>query len=137
MTKTNIIKVKVKRLDQLENIIHSDVSLIKLDVEGHELSVLKGAETLIMKSKPIILFEHLSDEINEGTSPVIKDLLSKGYEMYVLGNNFYFGPSIIGKSISFLLRSIFGHQKSISRVKFFEKRFYEMVIALPKKTTTI
>ncbi len=50
------IKVKV---DTLENIIPTEleISLIKIDVEGAELGVLKGAERILKQSKPVILFE--------------------------------------------------------------------------------
>ena len=30
---------------------------MKIDVEGHELNVLKGGEQTIMKCKPVIMFE--------------------------------------------------------------------------------
>ena len=34
-----------------------DIALIKIDVEGHEISVLKGAVNIISNSKPLILIE--------------------------------------------------------------------------------
>jgi FkbM family methyltransferase len=51
-----IIEVDVHRLDEL---IPSDkkVRLIKLDVEGAELDVLKGATQLLLSSRPYVLFE--------------------------------------------------------------------------------
>ncbi|MCK4406805.1 MAG: FkbM family methyltransferase [Bacteroidales bacterium] len=50
------IKVQVKTLD---SIIPDTVKidLIKIDVEGGELPVLKGAKKVILKNKPIIIFE--------------------------------------------------------------------------------
>ncbi len=38
--------------------------VIKLDVEGHELGVLQGAEATLLKAKPAIIFEnlHISDK---------------------------------------------------------------------------
>ncbi|PRC60751.1 FkbM family methyltransferase, partial [Mycobacterium sp. ITM-2017-0098] len=37
------------------------VSLIKIDVEGHELQVLEGAVELITAAQPIIVFEQGKD----------------------------------------------------------------------------
>lgn len=47
------ITVEMKRLDYLLN--HAD--LMKIDVEGAELGVLKGAKRLVANSRPIIMFE--------------------------------------------------------------------------------
>lgn len=45
-------------LSPLDNLyIKGDISLIKIDVEGHELDVLKGAEQTIKKHKPVIAIE--------------------------------------------------------------------------------
>ncbi len=53
------IEVKV---DTLDNIVGREsvkkVSLIKIDVEGAEYFVLKGAENCIKRDKPVIVFEH-------------------------------------------------------------------------------
>lgn len=48
------------RLDTLDNVIpkNTPIDFLKIDVEGGELGVLKGAKKLIKKNKPIIVFEH-------------------------------------------------------------------------------
>lgn len=50
------IKVELKKLD---NIIPKEdkISLIKIDVEGGEFDVLKGAIKILKRDKPIIIFE--------------------------------------------------------------------------------
>jgi len=53
--KTRTISVELKTLDSLIN--RDEVDTIKIDVEGAELSVLKGANTLLHKSRPTIMFE--------------------------------------------------------------------------------
>lgn len=51
------IKVKTEKLD---SIVPADlpIRLIKIDVEGGEMGVLKGAASIIRKWKPIVIFEH-------------------------------------------------------------------------------
>ncbi|NVO01363.1 MAG: FkbM family methyltransferase [Bacteroidetes bacterium] len=53
-----ISQITVKT-DLLDNIIPSDekIDFIKIDVEGAELNVLKGAEKTIIKNQPLIIFE--------------------------------------------------------------------------------
>ena len=49
------IHVFMKRLDSI--IIADDVDVIKIDVEGAELGVLKGAVELIKRCRPILMYE--------------------------------------------------------------------------------
>lgn len=46
------------RLDTLEI---TGVDFLKVDVEGHELAVLQGAESCIRENKPVVIIELLSD----------------------------------------------------------------------------
>ena len=50
-------------LDSLEL---NNIDLIKIDIEGNELNVLKGALETIQRNKPIIEFEynHLANKLN-------------------------------------------------------------------------
>lgn len=50
------IEVELKKLDE---VISSSIKInfIKIDVEGAELGVLKGAEQLLKRDKPIVIFE--------------------------------------------------------------------------------
>jgi len=57
------------------------VSLIKVDVEGHELSVFKGAEHLLRRDYPTLLFECESrHRNNELLWPVFAYLRGLGYD---------------------------------------------------------
>ena len=42
---------------RLDDVIQHDVGFIKIDVEGHELAVLRGSNSLIGRSRPILLVE--------------------------------------------------------------------------------
>jgi FkbM family methyltransferase len=60
------------RTDLLDNIIPEDfpIAFIKIDVEGGELQVLRGAAKTIRRSKPVVVFEHgLGAADYYGTTP--------------------------------------------------------------------
>lgn len=125
-----ITKIEVKRLDDLSEVTKSKISLIKIDVEGHELSVLNGARNIIERDAPVILFEQGIEEIFEGSSKVIDLLRSLGYRFYTIENRFFFGEALHLKIASLALRAIFGYQKNIVEKECFERRFFEMIIAV-------
>jgi FkbM family methyltransferase len=76
----------------LDSIIpeHEKIDLIKIDVEGGEFGVLKGAENLIKRNKPYIIFEcGLGASDYYGTTPeAIFDFLSNktGLKISLLNN---------------------------------------------------
>lgn len=66
--------VSTMTIDQLKL---SKVSLIKIDVEGMELAVLKGAQTTIDKHKPLL---YLECDREENTIAILQYLESLGYD---------------------------------------------------------
>jgi FkbM family methyltransferase len=61
------------------------ISVIKIDTQGSELSVLKGAHDVISHDKPVIIFEFVSDYLNNPPAEFdeIKNLLTD-YEILAL-----------------------------------------------------
>jgi FkbM family methyltransferase len=125
------MEIEVKKLDDLSEIDRTNISLIKIDVEGHELQALEGALTTIKDNRPVILFEQHPHDFSNGTSEVVELLRNVDYKFYTIENRLRFGNNAITKAISLCLRSLFGFQKLILATSTFESRLYEMIIAVP------
>jgi len=78
------IEVEVKCLDAVIS-VEIPISFIKIDVEGGEFDVLKGAKSTIIRNKPFILFEFGIGASNYyGTKPEdIYNLLVSSYGMQI------------------------------------------------------
>jgi FkbM family methyltransferase len=72
---TREIQVKVQKLDKL--IESQDVDTIKIDVEGAELGVLRGAQDILSKSRPIVMFESGPGECLGYTKAALWQLLTE------------------------------------------------------------
>ncbi|MGO8825833.1 MAG: FkbM family methyltransferase [Acidimicrobiales bacterium] len=82
------ITVPVTTLDEL---VGADPpALIKIDVEGSELLVMKGARRLLEGYGPVLLFEHNGYCAHFGiTPPEVRSFLTEaGYTMYLLDGSF-------------------------------------------------
>src|SRR5262249_35136776 len=80
------IDVDINRLDDLLP-AGVRIDFIKIDVEGAELDVLRGAQATIRRDKPRILFEHARIHNAEyGTTPeMVYDLLTAGCGLKIYG----------------------------------------------------
>ena len=55
--KIDAIEVEVRQLDEVLSARKAPITLLKIDVEGGELDVLKGAHEILLSDKPLIVFE--------------------------------------------------------------------------------
>ncbi len=82
-TEAIIYEVKTDTLDSFTKEKNITPDVIKIDVEGHELSVLKGAESFIQKHHPTLIIEieqrHHKDINIEN---VFESFKQKGYHCY-------------------------------------------------------
>ena len=65
---------------------HSNVGFIKIDVEGHEESVIEGAIELLTTVKPNLLIEIEQRHIDKDISQIFSKILALGYEGFFLLN---------------------------------------------------
>lgn len=124
-------------LRTLDSVIDQDenVTLMKIDVEGHELQAIAGAKDTISRNKPIILFEQFSEEFADGSSKVIDLLKTMGYANFLIIEHLpslsYSLPKIIRRPLFFLQRLVVGDSIRIVPCKHFEQKYYSSIIAVP------
>jgi len=120
--------VLFNQFDKLK--IKEKIDLVKIDVEGDEINVLKGMEKMLVKYSPIILFESQEKEIINGTSKVISFLKSKKYNKFYSIENYNKNYINFFDKIIYTLKFIFvSRKKYILRRKNFQKKYYSLIIA--------
>jgi FkbM family methyltransferase len=68
-------QTKLSRVTTLDSFDLDHVTFVKIDVEGHELEVLRGAETTLAKWRPMLLVE-----VKSGNSAAVDEFLTnRGY----------------------------------------------------------
>jgi hypothetical protein len=71
-------RIQCKTGDQiLRETVLQPPTIIKIDTEGHEVSVIKGLKNIIDKFRPVIFFEHISLSNKE-----VMALVPEGYDLY-------------------------------------------------------
>ena len=79
-------EVPLARLDDILGIEGPPLSLMKIDVQGHELEVLRGADAVISRHRPALILEHEDDlylsasEASARKTDLSKLLSRLGYE---------------------------------------------------------
>lgn len=70
------IPVRVAALDDFD---FRDVGLVKVDVEGHELAVLEGAQATLARERPVLLVEIEARHLGEPVAAAFARIASWGY----------------------------------------------------------
>ena len=106
------------------------VDLVKIDVEGFELGVLRGLQRTLERHRPIVLAEALPARIDPatGTTEVAELLASLGYVPYEMA---WRRRSRV-KWLDAMLTALHGTRVRVLRpIRRFEHRSYPMVVFLP------
>ncbi len=75
-------KVKVARLDSFKDLKKKKIDLIKIDVEGYEIEVLKGMGKILKNTKMIMIEIHKSNMyLNYNPKKIEKFLKKNGFKM--------------------------------------------------------
>jgi FkbM family methyltransferase len=75
------------RVSTLDNFNIPDVGIIKIDVEGHELAVLRGARATLERDRPSLIVEILERLNGNSFSQIIEYTASLSYKCYRLSDN--------------------------------------------------
>ncbi|MDB2426116.1 FkbM family methyltransferase [bacterium] len=127
----NSTQISVEKLDDL-SLDFSNLTFIKIDVEGFEENVLKGGLNTLNKSQPLVVFEQTKKDFRNGSSPSLDLLKSLGYKFCWQQSE---------KSSKFwLIRRFFnlfnilgGFKRKIVTGEQVPKQFHSMLIAVPPR----
>ncbi len=91
-TTEQIYRVQLRQLDDLVNdqlahkqLVSDRIGLLKIDVEGNELSVLEGARELIRQQR---IRDIVFEDFGQYPTPVTQFLEAQGYTLFYLGKRF-------------------------------------------------
>ena len=65
------------------------INLIKVDVEGAEMKVFKGIESIINRDFPFLIFEvtdHMLNQLGSSKTELLNWVREKGYDLYQIGD---------------------------------------------------
>ena len=127
-------RIQLCRLDGIVG-LGGDIKLVKIDVEGHEPAVLRGAEALLRRHQPIVLFELGPAEFAHGVPPSINILKGYGYQRFAIIRRYpRLGPRWpirLRIIVDAFLGAIVGEEMRVVVEEELSPDFYHMVVAIP------
>lgn len=130
-----IHEIESFRLDDLQDFSNEEISMIKIDVEGHELEVMAGAKNLIHKNRPLLIFEHNIEISKEKTLKINNFLKQIDYVIYLIQPNFNLFSNAFSKLIGGMMRFTLGEKLIIQQTDSLpHKNFpgFQLILAIPK-----
>jgi len=127
----SVFNIEVRRVDDVVRDVDS-VEMIKLDVEGHELDVLRGAWETIDRHQPVIIFEQLKKEFRKNSTPVIDALRERGYRCCWMEKRFNSSIPFLRRSL-YVFEVLFGREYFVLTADRVPSRFHFMIIAIPPR----
>lgn len=129
---TRKVKVDIDRLDDI-NLEAQKISFMKIDVEGLEASVIRGALKTIRRHQPLILLEQLLSEFVNGTTESIQLLQDEGY-LFCWSQPWATSRGLIERRINSVRNIFFGGTYDYNFItgSMPPPGTYEMLIAIPK-----
>jgi FkbM family methyltransferase len=125
------VEIKIDTLDSLEKNC-SEISLIKMDVEGYEEQVIKGGLQLIKRHQPIILLEQHEADFSNDRSPALEILRENSYVFCWLKSGSERKTRVLA-TLENAVEVLFGRSHRFFCSDRVPVGNYPMIIALPRK----
>lgn len=123
-------KINIKLLDDI-NLGTNSVSLMKIDVEGFEIEVLRGAIDTIISHQPLILLEQWEHEIVNNTSISLSFLNDLGYRFVWTEENSW-GRNPLSRRFGKLIWMILGEKHTFfTSAANIPTKYHSLIIAIP------
>lgn len=106
------------------------VSLIKIDVEGHEARVLRGAARTLARDQPVVLLEQAASEFRDGSTPALDVLRALGYAQFVTLDAY---PDTGSRWLNLASRLLRGEGYRFVWRERLPAQFYSMIVAVPAR----
>jgi FkbM family methyltransferase len=81
-TKVKKIQIETKTIDSIFLNKKNKIDFIKIDIEGHELSAIRGASELLKRDNPILMIEIEARHHLINFNSIISEINSIGYECF-------------------------------------------------------
>ncbi len=123
------VAVPIKQLDDVAETIDGPVAFIKIDVEGFEPQVLRGAGGLLARDRPVIAFEQNPAAFAGGRSETADLLAAHGYRFCLLRKR-HVGHSALGHAVNAVRKWLGGVTYDVVVVDHLEPGHYPMIVAV-------
>jgi len=100
------------RLARLDDEIDEPVGFIKIDVEGHELAALEGADRILREQRPVLLIESEKRHNHAAPESIFAFLEARGYTGFFRREGRFWGVSAFRAAIDQDPANVAGNVKS-------------------------
>lgn len=130
--------VILKKLDEIEELNYKKIGLLKVDVEGMEVNVIRGAIRIIKENLPIILLEYFQGDDSIKFEQIQSLLREYGYKIYLLRESHYSKVKILRRIKRLFLVLTNGSLKYyLKQTEDIPKGYYPMLIAISENSNFV
>lgn len=126
ITKTKEVGSVEINLKVYDEEFDQEISLVKIDVEGHELNVLKGMVKAISKNKPVICFELINTDST--ATNLIEGLKEMGYRKFYSPHKRGIFATSNSSILTFVNGMFYKLRPELKEITRFDKKLYNLIL---------